>query len=91
MNRRELFIRAAPLAALPFVKLPYKGQQLDAVEVGTSPRKFLIFVDCRAVDVEGLAADIPGWPNIDALFIPMRLRQGQTVQDALQIVEQFET
>ncbi len=89
MNRRELLVKAAPLALLPFVKLSIKGQQLDAIEA--KPRKFLIFFDAQTIDIEDfLQAEIPGWEDVDALFIPVKLRPGQSVQQSLQLVEQFD-
>jgi hypothetical protein len=91
MNRRELLIKAAPLALVPFVKMPpFNGVVLDAIEL--KPRKFLIFFDAYAIDIDALVTEpIPGWEDVDALFIPVRLRPSQSsVRDALQLVEQFD-
>lgn len=81
------------MAMVPFVKLRAGNTpeciELDAIEV--KPRKFLIFVDAKAIDIEQLAkAEIPGWEDIDALFIAVHLRQGETVHDKMRLVEQFE-
>jgi len=74
----------------PFVKIPFDGKELDAVEVGK--RKFLIFVDVSAINVEAMGdVEWPeGWQDVDALFIPVRCRAGKSVQECLQLVEQFE-
>jgi hypothetical protein len=90
MNQKEVQVRAAPLVPIPFVKIPLKGSEVDAVQVG--PRKFLIFVDPRAFDLAEMATCKwpEGWEDLDAMFIPCTPRPGMSVIDSLALVEQLE-
>lgn len=88
MNRREL-LKAAPLALVPFVKLKAKEHELEAIEL--KPRKFLIFFDPSRIDIEALVREpIPGWEDVDALFLAVHLKPGEVVSDHFALVEQFE-
>lgn len=79
MQRRELL---KAIGVVPFTRLSFGGQELDAVEV--APKKYWVFYDVQRVDLDQILETPWPWPNISAEFIPVQAT-GTSVQDAVAI------
>jgi hypothetical protein len=82
MDRRDLL---KALGVIPFVRLPYKETHVDAVEV--APRKYWMFVDPQAIDIEAMCEVPSPWPGIEAEIFAVRTIPGKSVQDCIAICD----
>src|SRR5437879_4751470 len=80
MIRREAL---KSLAALPFVKLQFKGHEVDAVKI--APRKYWVFVNPAVVDIVEMINTPWPYPGFDAEIWAVHPRDGHRVQDEIAI------
>lgn len=83
MQRRELL---RSLAGLPLVSLYTKPELRDKAAAVALPTKYhlLIFIDSRTVDPSALVEALNPF-GIDYSIATVKLREGQSIQDAVQI------
>ena len=75
------------LPALPFFpQLVVNGQTVSA-GVQVAPRFLVMFFDAAVVDVEELVQLASPVPELTIEYVPLRLRHGQKLEDAVKIFE----
>lgn len=84
MDRRKLI--KGCLTAIPFSALAFKGLPADSVVGATLPHRSLLFVDVDSVDMESFNDWPADWPNIDGFIIPVRVKPGMTIHDAVKLI-----
>jgi hypothetical protein len=81
-ERRELL---KALAALPMVNVIGGGQKAEGTAAQIPPGNYLVFVDAATVDVSSLVNTPIPFENVQMQVMPLRLKDGQSMSDAVQI------
>ncbi|MBA0086343.1 MAG: hypothetical protein HRJ53_15285 [Acidobacteria bacterium Pan2503] len=79
MDRRELIKALLPIPLVPeFIN----AQPVTVAEI--KPGNYMLFFDPQVIDVDQLVLGMP-FPHCMLQFVPVKLRQGQTIDDAVKL------
>jgi hypothetical protein len=87
ITRRGLLKILPALAASPLISHVVEDGQLKSAAVKITPKFYILFFDVEAIDLDGLAQVCIPVPDVEMELIPVRLRYGQKLDDAVKIYQ----